>query len=229
MICPGMEDRLNDYADGSLGASERREVDRHLQSCAGCREGAEDLRALVSDLSALPRKIAPSRDLWPGTARVIQERKVSGGRRSGAFAWTPFWMTAPRLAAAASALIVTAAVLIGLGVRGPVGRPTPPAGPAAIAAASSAGAPADVAEAEAQFNRATVALLDAIRRRGGDLPPGTLDVIEENLRIVDRAIAETRAAQKRDPSNAELGRLVTASYQMKANLLREAAALPSGT
>ena len=58
-ICEGMEERLNDYVDEALPAAERQEVERHLESCAGCREELHSLRAVVEATAALPRSPRP--------------------------------------------------------------------------------------------------------------------------------------------------------------------------
>lgn len=226
MICPGMEERLNDYADGSLSDPDRREVERHLETCAGCREAADDLKSLVSDLSALPRAIDPPRDLWPATARAVR-----AGTYPGAGEWTSApprthraWRGPAMVLAAAAMVLIVAAAAYRMGWLPAVGRNEP--GPAAVVAADSGILP-DVAAAEDEFNRATEGLLEALRRRGGDLPPETLSIIEKNIRIIDEAIAESRAALRSDPSNPRLGHMVTAAYQRKVDLLREAARLPA--
>lgn len=226
MICPKMEDRLNDYADGSLPEIDRREVVRHLQGCPGCREGVEDLRAILSDLSALPRDLDLPRDRWPETLSAMRQSASSRTRRlDAATSGRAFW-TAPRLALAAGLLVVSAATTILL-VRGWPGPPVESPDLKGGVIPASAGLFPDVEAAEADFDRATRNLLEVMRRRRSDLPPEALVAIEANLRIVDQAITEARAALGRDPSNVRLGRIVTATYQKKLDLLRSALRLPS--
>src|SRR2546427_555962 len=55
------------------------------------------------------------------------------------------------------------------------------------------------------------------RRR---LRPETVAVGGRNLRIIDAAIRESRAALERDPGNAELRQLFAAAYRQKVELLR---------
>jgi hypothetical protein len=131
-----------------------------------------------------------------------------------------------RVAIAAALILVATSVTTLYLRRAPQPAAVPPSGPATAIDAAAALNP-DVAAAEADFTRATASLLEVLRARGRDLPPEALQAIEANLRIVDQAISDARAALKRDPSNARLGRIVTATYQMKADLLRGAARIPS--
>jgi len=54
------------------------------------------------------------------------------------------------------------------------------------------------------------------------LEPKTLKVIEENLRIIDRAIAEARSAIAADPANSYLRSQVAANMRRKLDILRQA-------
>jgi hypothetical protein len=50
-------------------------------------------------------------------------------------------------------------------------------------------------------------------------------VVEENLRIIDRAIAESRAALEADPNNVDLTHMLGGTYQQKIEMLQHAAQL----
>ncbi|HZE89639.1 MAG TPA: hypothetical protein VE404_08830, partial [Verrucomicrobiae bacterium] len=130
-------------------------------------------------------------------------------------------VTGPHLALAAAILIAVLALVTALVLR------ERPAAPTAPAVANAATAAPDVAAAEADLARATATLLDALHRHRDDLPAETVAEIESNLRIVDQAIVEARAALARDPSNARLGNLVAATCQRKLDLIQGASRLPS--
>lgn len=73
--CAGIEDRLLARSDGALAAGELELVDEHLAHCAGCRELAEALAILKTELPALA-------EIDPGpwfTAQVLH-RTVAAGR-----------------------------------------------------------------------------------------------------------------------------------------------------
>ena len=55
------------------------------------------------------------------------------------------------------------------------------------------------------------------------LDPATVRVLEENLRIIDRALTEARAALRSDPGNPVLEELLLATHRKRLDLLRGAA------
>src|ERR1700682_2722915 len=57
--CAEMEDKLVQYLDGRAKPAERRAVEDHLAVCSGCRNRAEDFRAIFGALDDLP-VISPS-------------------------------------------------------------------------------------------------------------------------------------------------------------------------
>lgn len=69
------ENRLHDYVDGVLTPGERREVERHLEACANCRQELQFLQALRQQVARLPQRLEPSRDLWPEIAARIEPKK----------------------------------------------------------------------------------------------------------------------------------------------------------
>ena len=69
---------------------------------------------------------------------------------------------------------------------------------------------------------ATVAALDASRDQ---LPPETVQLIEENLRVIDEAIRHSLAALEATPQSLPLQQAVMTSYERKLDFLRQAAAI----
>jgi hypothetical protein len=57
------------------------------------------------------------------------------------------------------------------------------------------------------------------------LDPATVAVVEQNLQIIDSAIAEARSALANDPANAWLHRHLDDTLMRKVDLLRRAATL----
>ena len=75
-----------------------------------------------------------------------------------------------------------------------------------------------------------IATLQAIvDDRRSALDPRTVAVLEENLALIDRAIAESRAALAADPASRFLATQFARAYTSKLTLLRDAATLPAGT
>jgi hypothetical protein len=67
----------------------------------------------------------------------------------------------------------------------------------------------------------------ALDARRGQLNPSTVAVIEQNLRVIDEAIRQSRAALAKDPNSSLLNDQLDRTLAKKTGLLRAAALLPS--
>jgi anti-sigma factor RsiW len=215
-------DRLSEYLDGELGEAARRELERHLESCADCRTTLLELRAVKDRAGALVDPPAPD-DLWAGIASRIGSagstsapgaRVLELPRRR---AWTP----GPALAIAASvAVVALAAWWLATGGRAPR---------TAERAAAPELAPAETTQL-ASFDAARVdgeiaQLQQALDRGRGKLDPATIQVLERNLSVIRQAAADARRALEQDPANRELQDYFAATVQSKLDLMRRATAL----
>ena len=70
-------------------------------------------------------------------------------------------------------------------------------------------------------------LHDALEARRGQLNPGTVAVIEQNLRVINDAIRQSRAALAKDPNSSLLNDQLDRTLAKKTGLLRAAALLPA--
>lgn len=68
-----------------------------------------------------------------------------------------------------------------------------------------------------------------ITGRKRELDPATVSVIEQNLRIIDGAVRQSRAALARDPKSGFLADQLNNALDKKVELLRTVALLPSST
>jgi hypothetical protein len=201
--CDETLERLDDYVDGVLDEAAFQEVELHLAGCADCAAEHRMLRELLERAAALPRAVAPPRDLWPGVAERLAPRRTTASR------WTM------GLAAAAALAVATT-----LAIR-------PHAGPAETSptttpvATATEGLPPALEAAEAEYARATAQLMAAIETRRGALPPRTVATLEENLKTIDAALAEVRTALRSDPSNPHLNLLLASTHQRKVEVLRQ--------
>jgi anti-sigma factor RsiW len=216
MSCKDRDTRLNDYVDGALTKEERDEVERHLEACPSCRESAEAIRALVSRAAGLPRERAPDRDLWPGIEAALSDERDGSSSRTGNAPGRPGFL---RWAGMAAALVLLVAASVGItllvterGAGEVVGAPVTDG-----LAAYRAG--------EGEYRRAAAELTALIEQNRDRLAPETVAVVEENLEIIDAAIAEARAALESDPGNPRLGRLLTAIHRQRVDMLRRTARL----
>jgi hypothetical protein len=205
MSCGEMRDRLDDYVDGELPADEVEGVRGHLTSCASCRAEERALRGLLAQAASLPKTLRPGRDLWPEIASEL-------GVRSRVLPFLPrrhmFY------AGAAAALLVAFATLRPGGARGPA----PSAAPMTLPAAATEDA--GLKTAEADYDRATGALLAALKERRESLSPEVLAGVEKNLAVIDQALAEVRQALDKDPGSPELTRMLAATHRKKVEVLQ---------
>jgi hypothetical protein len=197
-------DRLDDFVDGTLSEAEFQEVELHLAGCEDCAAEHAFLRELLASAAELPRAMAPPRDLWPGIASRLERRPTVA--RS-------YWLSG--LAAAAALLVaVTLAVK-------PRTQTTTGASPNVAATPVSLGQlPPELAAAELEYERATKQLLDALAARRASLPDETKRALDENLRAIDQALLEVRAAVIADPTNPHLNHLLASTHQRKVETLR---------
>lgn len=214
-------ERLDDWVANELADAERQEVEFHLAVCAECRAEADALAALLEEVACLPAEVAPGRDLWAGIAARIEPRAdvvpISRARR-----WSPpRWLT---VAAAAVTLAVSSSLLT---LRFSERRFGPPAAPVAVQTSASPTPTALVAfrPAEQDYQRAIADLQRVLAARSGTLAPETVQTLETNLRIIDEAIRQSRAALEKDPNSRELTDMLSDAYGQKLNVLQNAVEL----
>jgi anti-sigma factor RsiW len=215
-------DRLSEYVDGELDAREALDLEAHLATCAGCSEALAALRQVTARAAALgPRE--PARDLWPGIAARLAPR---GAERPGLAAALAaalrsllgrrLTLSVPQLAAVSLALILVSGgtAWIALGRR-PAPRRAPP--PVAAAPGGPAGA---TAVGVAQYDAAIAELERVLAQHRSDLDSSTVRVLEQNLAIIDRAIADARHALAADPTDPYLNDHLAGTMRRKMDLLR---------
>ncbi len=234
-------DLLSEYLDGGLSQDERRDVEAHLEGCPRCRSVLEELEEVVRRAHGLDPML-PGRDLWPGIEGAIgatpgtegdpvrhlasvgpRSPSEDGARRGRA----GVWLSVPQLAAAAIVLMVcSASVTWWAGAdrganRTEAGRSAAPLFEPSPASTDLSGVPADVAKQLAE-------LQDTLAAARGRLDPTTERIIRKNLAVIDRAIAESRAALAADPGDPFLEEHLDRTYQRKVTYLREAARIVRG-
>jgi hypothetical protein len=127
-----------------------------------------------------------------------------------------------------------------LGIRGPsAGRqqvavdsiPTPPPGqlPSALTVSAASVAEVTPSPEDVVYDKEINKLQRIVRRQKPGLDTSTVTVIDKNLRTLDSAIGQIRAALKKDPGSALLGGQASRALEMKVELLRRTAMLRSNT
>jgi anti-sigma factor RsiW len=212
---------LSAYLDGELDAADRQRVDAHLAACAGCRAALDDLHQMVRRARALDDR-PPARDLWPGieariTSACAADVVPLGSRRRRVI------FSVPQLAAAAVALMALSAGIAATALR--TGTPPPWSAPSE-AGVRAVGVVAPAPAGLESYDAAIGELQQALDARRGQLDTATVRVLEQSLDVIDRAIAQARAALLRDPDNTYLNGHLQRSLGRKLELLRQVAMLP---
>ena len=223
ITCDDAQLLVSDRLDGTLSDTERAQLDAHLAGCAACREVARDLEQIHTAAASLPT-LTPSHDLWNGIEARLDASVVSleSHRRSPVARWS----TRQFAAAAAVLMAVTAGGTWFVAVRSE-GSPTVPV-------ATSPGPRTELVSVASEKGMAAYegeigTLRNIIETRRGELDSATVAVLEKNLKLIDQAISESKAALASDPASTFLADQVGRAYETKLELLRSAAMLPSRT
>jgi len=208
MTCERVQQLLDDFVDGLLPERDRSRLEAHLTGCDSCRRDLAALQAMLDDAAALPTEIDPSKDLWSAVKSQIGEERSVPSRLS--FFNRPKYV----LAAAALFVLVTAGSLLlprmierGMGsiewmmTEWQIGQIT-------------------TAAMERQYLGAIEELSYAVAERRAAVPESALDMIDQNLRVLDDAIEESRNALWNNPSDRELQSILSTVYQQKVELLQ---------
>ncbi|HMJ19735.1 MAG TPA: zf-HC2 domain-containing protein [Gemmatimonadaceae bacterium] len=198
--------------------------------------------------TSAPRPVSPSRrekswrPQWTGLTRAAALVLVTAGTT---FLLTREWLGPARVPNVAIDMgtgkrVSNERLAAEPGIRGPsAGRgqlapdsiAMPPSGQlgsaltvSAISAAQLTPSPEDVV-----YDKEINVLQRIVRRQRAELDTSTVAEIEKNLRTLDSAIAQIRAALKRDPGSSLLGGQASRTLEMKVELLRRAAMLRSST
>jgi len=237
-------ERLSDYLDDELTREERDAVEAHLAACPACATTLADLQRVVERARSIgPRP--PRTDLWPGIASRIASR-------------SPLHTSAKRISFTLSQLAAAAVVLIALSsavgwqlagrsanhLRQGYGGQEASRYPGVVATerlahpeierstereASAERSLQPVSLADAQYDAAVADLEHALAKGRGRLDKTTIAIVEENLSIIDQAIAQAREALASDPANTYLSGHLVEARRKKLDLLRRATALTNET
>ena len=187
------EAELNDLADGTV-TSAPDEWTSHLRWCPACRERLEGIKGLLARASRLTSELEGGGGDW-ATLRA---------RLAPAVAPTPgrFRLKTPLLLAAGVLLAVVGALV----TRQRLDRST------GVADSTGTGSRPSKTEQD---------LLTELELERGLLRPETIEQLEDDLKTINAAAAELEAAIARDPNNPTLRRLLAASDEQKAALLKQ--------
>jgi hypothetical protein len=222
------ETALNDYVDDSLDPRERAGIERHLGSCAACRQLVEELREITRAAGTLDPREPPVRG-WSRLERAIRleptgsaPRLDRGGQTATRAARYAVWL------AVAAALVLATAV--GLRLH-PLGQRTPAPTAQNGATIASGGreaaqsVEAELRQAEEHYLKAISGLEQITSADENALDPQTVATVRKNVAVIDQAIGESRAALRSEPSSEPAQQSLIESFKAKVSLLQNTVAL----
>lgn len=223
--CAAFDAAIPDWLEGTLPPAARASVDAHLATCAACAARVAALDDPMPDARVLPA-VMPTRDLWPDIDARIATRVLALPTTADQRAALAPW----RRWAAAAALVAVSVGGTYLAMR--TRDTAPPTGD--LAADPRPTTSAGLTMVKRPSGRETLAaevqqLERALAERAPALEPTTAAAIRRSLAIIDRAIADARAALAADSSNVLLDQQLTRVLGKKAELMRRAAMLPART
>ncbi|MGI9076517.1 MAG: zf-HC2 domain-containing protein [Gemmatimonadaceae bacterium] len=229
--CDVLAERLSEYMEETLDLGTRHAIEAHAKMCAPCGALLSDIRALARDARTLPA-LAPSRDLWSGISHRIEAPVVGADmfslRRARRLSLVPWLM------AAAAGLVLTASGITYVATREAMEKrfATRGAQSSGITNAVEGGVTRNASASpgyQTTYETEIGNLRAIVRERRAELDSAVVAEIERNLAIIDRAIAESRAALSRDPNSGFLNDHLMTSLHKKVELLRTVAMLPART
>jgi predicted anti-sigma-YlaC factor YlaD len=203
--------RLSEYLDGELDNNERLDVEAHLATCGECRLTLTELREVVARAQAL-QDSEPATDLWSGIVRQIRRERVP--ERRDRLVRRRFSLTVGQLLAASIALVLLSGGGAWFAFK-----------PDVVAVTPRPGTPITPVSWTSRTDLAVAELQEALTRNESRLDTATVRVVRKNLAVIDRAIAEARAALQSDPGSTYLNLHLANTMRRKVELLRRINAL----
>jgi hypothetical protein len=213
MTCDEMRPMIGDLLDGELSAADVEKLESHLGECAECRAERAELDVLLASTAELERQITPSRDLWRG----IESRIATA---DGKIVRGPWWSSSWLGWAAAAGLVVA------LGVQMMGNRETPEVTESVASAPDRSeialvASVSEAAHARDGLLQVRTDLLRSITERRDSLDSETRQMVDENLLVIDQAIADIFHALQENPENRGLEFLLASTYQHEVSFLKQ--------
>ena len=224
--CAVVEATLLEYFEGTLGPDATARLEAHAARCLPCGSLIRDVNGIRDDAASLA-ELSPPSDLWAGIESRIQPRVVSIDAARAHSGMSRKWLAAAAVLLVASTSTVTY-LATSRSLREGAASPAPNRRPAGTLA-SSGDRTAAIAFTELPYDGEIRRLQSALVERRTQLDPATVRIVEDNLKLIDTAVRQARAALARDPASGFLSGQLNNALEKKIELLRTAALLPSRT
>jgi hypothetical protein len=224
MSCEAIQHDLDEYVDNTLAPEARERVERHLDGCAACAGLASDLFRL-RDAARTLGPVAPPERVWHALAERVRQTHAAApavSRRPG-----PVRRAFPSWAGLAAALLLAAAgIVAGLQREW---RAMPASTSQTDGTAGQADTVQTIAEelllADRLYSDAIARLETLAQADASGLDPAIAESLRRNQAVLDRAIAESRAALEQDPASRAARESLFQALRQKLGLLQDTVAL----
>jgi len=209
MKCTHAHELIGELLEESIGEEDRRELEKHLESCPECRDLLADFQVIKTQAARLP-KLEPSPDVWPAVLSGVRRELRAGARSSMTLNWLDRLFPAgrPRFAFAATLalLIVIGGLFLVRGIR-------------PVAGNGDAYTLAKLEEAETHYRLAIQALSEAAASQSSLLDAGTQAAMDRDLGTIDAVITSCLDAVRKDPRNVQARVYLLGAYKGKVDFL----------
>lgn len=175
-------------------------------------ERMRDDDALMQAARALPREIAPARDLWPGIEAAIVAKPARRGRQ---------WNRLVAQAAAVLLLVGRSSGVTWLALNEGGAGDTLPAGTTELDFDTVAGTFGSRYHLGPEFVDARANLASGLDQKLAELPPETRTAVEQNIADIRAAIGEINSALADQPDNTLLQDLLLDAYREELTLMKK--------
>jgi hypothetical protein len=223
MDCAKYRDAIQELADGTLGSIRKAELQMHLDQCPDCRALAADLIKIRDAASGL-EPIEPPEGAWLQIAgRLRQEGRVE---QQATPAIHPRHRSMIVLAIAASLVLA-----VGLSIYLLLPRHQNPAQTAQVTPGNAAAddpvksLAVELQLADQHTQNAIAKLEEALKSNANGIDPQVAELLQKDMKVMDQAIAESRAAIAADPANTAARDSLFDALRRKAVMLQDTIAL----
>jgi hypothetical protein len=208
-----LRSRLDSWLRGELAPEEAAAFLRAAAAEPALASEVAAYEELLAGIRALPESVPPEVDLWPGISARVRASRARDSRRR---------LPRAAVALAASLVVAVLALVAWQARRDPPSEARLPAESPVAPVEAGGVALAAYAATDETLGAICDELRRAIEARQEKLPPETRALVFENLRTIDRALAEIEAALAAAPADPELSRTYITYRQREIDLLRQA-------
>jgi tetratricopeptide (TPR) repeat protein len=221
MDCKFVDRSLSDYLSGELPGPQVLEVEDHLRGCKNCQEILNDFQRILAACRSLPDFEAREdnfqllkQKLSPGTHEIIADKRRLESQDDLLLHVQAKLAFYRRVAVAVAAMaMISVSLWIGQFIYSPPVNSETSNAPAALASL-------EIQRAELHYQNAIESLAQVLENTKQGWNPEVRRVVDQNLEMIDKAIAECQVALRRDPRNLEAGAYLLAAYRKKVDLMR---------